>query len=63
LRELCDQKGVGLLEEHAATYHVHLFLSILPKYNVSYTLGFLKGKVAVRIHRKLPGERGNFQIG
>jgi putative transposase len=57
LRELCDQKKIGLLEGHAASDHIHLFLSIPPKYSVSYTVGFLKGKSAVRIHRELLQER------
>ena len=57
LRELCEQKGIALLEGHAAIDHVHLFLSIPPKYSVSYTVGFLKGKSAVRIHRELLRER------
>jgi len=51
LRDLCKQKGIGLLEGHAMSDHVHLCLSIPPKYSVSYTVGFLKGKSAVRIHR------------
>ncbi len=33
--------------------HVHLCLSIPPKYSVAHTIGFLKGKSAVRIHREL----------
>lgn len=33
--------------------HIHLCLSIPPKYSVSNTIGFLKGKSAVRIHREL----------
>jgi len=37
--------------------HVHLCLSIPPKYSVAHTIGFLKGKSAVRIHRDLPRER------
>ena len=37
--------------------HVHLCLSIPPKYSVSYAVGFLKGKSAVRIHRELLHER------
>jgi putative transposase len=57
LRELCEQKGVTLLEGHAAADHIHLFVSIPPKYSVSYTVGFLKGKSAVRIHRELLHER------
>ena len=36
---------------------VHLCLSIPPKYSVSYAVGFLKGKSAVRIHRELLHER------
>jgi len=50
LRDLCDQKGIGLLEGHAMSDHVHLCLSIPPKYSVAYTIGFLKGKSAVRIN-------------
>ena len=57
LRELCEQKGIELLEGHAMSDHVHLCLSIPPKYSVSYTVGFLKGKSAVRIHRELLRER------
>jgi len=37
--------------------HIHLCLSIPPKYSVAYTLGYLKGKSAVRIHRELLQER------
>ena len=57
LRDLCEQKGVELLEGHAMPDHVHLCLSIPPKYSVSHTIGFLKGKSAVRIHRELLGEK------
>ena len=57
LRDLCEQKGVELLEGHARPDHVHLCLRIPPKYSVSYTIGFLKGKSAVRVHRELLNER------
>jgi putative transposase len=53
LRELCEQRGVELLEGHAMPDHVHMCLSIPPKYSVSHTIGFLQGKSAVRIHREL----------
>jgi len=33
--------------------HVHLLLSIPPKYSVANTVGFLKGKSAIRINRDL----------
>jgi REP-associated tyrosine transposase len=61
LRELCDQLGVELLEGGcplgALADHGHLCVSIPPKYSVANTVGFLKGKSAVRIHRELLGER------
>jgi putative transposase len=57
LRDLCEQKGVDLVEGHAMADHVHLLLSIPPKYSVAHTVGFLKGKSAVRIHRELLRER------
>ena len=51
LRELCGQHGVELVEGHAMADHVHLCLSIPPKFSVANTVGFLKGKSAIRIHR------------
>jgi putative transposase len=53
LRELCRQRGVELLEGHAVADHIHLCLSIPPKLSVSHTIGFLKGKSAIKIHRDL----------
>ena len=57
LRDLCDQKGVKVLEGHAMPDHIHLCLKIPPKYAVSYIIGFVKGKSAVRVHRELLKER------
>jgi putative transposase len=57
LRELCRQKGLELIEGHCLPDHIHLCLGIPPKYSVAYTLGYLKGKSAVRIHRELLQER------
>lgn len=57
LRELCRQRGVGLLEGHCMPDHIHMCLSIPPKYSVSHTIGFLKGKSAVRVHREIMGQR------
>ena len=57
LRELCRQKGVEVLEGHSMPDHIHMCLSIPPKYSVAHTIGFLKGKSAVRIHRELLRER------
>ena len=53
IRDLCHQKGIDLLEGHAMADHIHLCLSIPPKYSVSNTVGFIKGKSAIRIHRQI----------
>ncbi len=57
LRDLCRQRGVELLEGYAMPDHIHLCLSIPPKFSVAHTIGFLKGKSAVRVHRELMGHR------
>ena len=51
LQYLCRQRGVELLEGHLMPDHVHMCLSVPPKYSVAFVVGFLKGKSAVRIHR------------
>ena len=57
LRELCQQRGVTLIEGKACPDHVHMCLSIPPKFSIAFVIGFLKGKSAVRIHRQLLKER------
>lgn len=57
LRELCRQREVRIVEGQLMADHIHLCLSIPPKYSVAYIIGFLKGKSAVRIHRELLQER------
>ncbi len=54
-QDLCRQRGVELLEGHAMTDHVHMCLRIPPKLSVAHTIGFLKGKSAIRINRKVLG--------
>ena len=44
-------------EGHLMPDHVHMLISIPPKYAVSYIMGFMKGKSAVRVHRELLNER------
>ena len=60
LRDLCDQRGIELVEGHAHGDHVHLCLSIPPKFSVANTVGFLKGKSAIRIHRQFLGQKRTF---
>ena len=52
IRDLCEQKGIQIIEGHAMSDHVHMCLSIPPKYSISHAIGFLKGKSAIRIHRE-----------
>jgi putative transposase len=47
---LCSQKeGVEAIELNVQADHVHVILSIPPKYSVSSLMGFLKGKLALRL--------------
>jgi len=55
IRQLCRQKEVELIEGHAMLDHVHLVLSVPPKYSIAMVVGYLKGKSAIHIHRKLHG--------
>ena len=58
LRQLCRQKDIGLVEGNAMPDHIHMVLSIPPKYSVSMTLGYLKGKSAVSILRNMTNANG-----
>ncbi len=53
LRDLCQQKGLEILEGHLMPDHVHMCLRVPPKYSIAYVIGFLKGKSAIRIHREI----------
>ena len=57
LRDLCRQRRVELIEGHLCADHVHMCLQIPPKDSVSFVIGFLKGKSAIRIHRGLEGAK------
>jgi putative transposase len=57
LRQWCRQRGIELVEGHALPDPVQLGLSIPPQSSVAPSIGFLKGKSAVRIHREWLDER------
>jgi putative transposase len=50
-----------VIEGHVMPDHMHMCLSIPPKYSVAFLIGFLKGKSAVRIHRQ-SGEKRVFGL-
>ena len=58
LRELCRQKDVELIEGKAMPDHIHMLLSVPPKYSIAMTMGYLKGKSAIRIHREVLRTKG-----
>jgi REP-associated tyrosine transposase len=58
LRELCRQKEIELVEGKAMPDHVHMLLSVPPKYSLAMVVGYLKGKSAIRVHRELLKTQG-----
>jgi len=52
LRELCNWKGIEIVEAELCPNHVHMYLSIPPKMSVSGVVGFLKGKSSLLIHER-----------
>lgn len=49
LRILCERKGVEIIEAQACPDHIHMLVSIPPKYSVSEFMGYLKGKSSLMI--------------
>ena len=60
LRELATQKESRVVEGHLMGDHVHMLISIPPKYAVAQVVGFLKGKSAIHIARTYGGQKKNF---
>ena len=52
LRQLCEYKGVEIIEAEACKDHIHMLVSIPPKYSVSQIMGYLKGKSSLMIFEK-----------
>ena len=52
LRKLCEYKGVEIIEAEACKDHIHMLVSIPPKYSVSQIMGYLKGKSSLMIFEK-----------
>ena len=58
--ELARQKECEVIEGHLLLDHVHMLISILPKYAVSRVIGFIKGKSAIHVARTFGGRKKNF---
>ena len=60
LKDLAAQKECEILEGHLMPDHVHILLSVPPKYSVAQIVGFIKGKSAIFIARNYFGRKKNF---
>ena len=52
LRKLCEYKGIEIHEAEACKDHIHMLVSIPPKYSVSQIMGYFKGKSSLMIYEK-----------
>ena len=59
-RRLAQQRESEIVEGHMVVDHVHMLISIPPKYAVSQVIGYIKGKSAIHIARTFGGRRRNF---
>ena len=62
LRKLCEQKNVEIIEANLCPDHIHMLISIPPKYSVAQVVGYLKGKSSLMIfdrHANLKYKYGN----
>ena len=60
IRSLSKQKESTVVEGHLMPDHVHMVVSIPPKYPVAQVVGFIKGKSAIHIARTFSGYKRNF---
>ena len=60
LRRLAEQRESRIEEGHLLADHVHMMISIPPKYSVSQVIGYIKGKSAIHIARTFAGRKRNF---
>ncbi len=61
LRKLCEYKGLAVIEGTACVDHIHICLSIPPKYAVSTMVGYLKGKSTMMLFERYSHLRRNFR--
>ena len=59
-RALAQEKESEIIEGHLMPDHVHMLISVPPKYAVAQVVGYIKGKSAIHIARVYAGRRRNF---
>ena len=60
IRDLASHRESRIEEGHLMADHVHILISIPPKYSVSQVIGYVKGKSAIAIARQYMGKSRNF---
>ncbi len=58
--ELARRRESKIVEGHLQPDHVHMLISIPPKYSVAHVIGYMKGKSAIHIARTYLGQRKNY---
>lgn len=61
LRRLCEYKGIKIIEAKACVDHIHMCISVPPKYSISTIVGYLKGKSAMIVFEKYSRLKKNFK--
>ena len=61
LRQLCEWKGINILEAEVCVDHIHMLIEIPPKYSVSGIMGYLKGKSSQMIFERWANARFKYR--
>jgi putative transposase len=61
IRRLCKYKGIEMMEGNTGADHIHILVSIPPKYSVATITGYLKGKSAMIVFEQYSNLRKNFK--
>ena len=54
IKKLCEWKKCEVIELNVQEDHIHLLVSVPPKISISYLMGVLKGKIAIKIFKSYP---------
>ena len=61
LRKLCEYKGIEIIEAEACKDHIHMLVSIPPKYSIAQIMGYLKGKSSLMIYERWGSARSQYR--
>ena len=61
LRQLCEWKGIVIIEAEVCPDHIHMLIEIPPKFSVSSVMGYLKGKSSLMIYERWGNARYKYR--